>query len=239
MTRLAIVLAVFTVACVPRPTAVPTATGADDADGERGTFVFVGTSAGELVVFKVASGGRLALQGRTSLGRGVTAVATDASGRFVHAATEGGEVVALALRGKKNAPSIVGRAATRGSGPVGLAAHRTGKYAFAARGGGVGVIAVDPEGGLSAPEIFDTGAGARAVAVHPKQEGVLVVNAGAHTITQFGFAVGTGILTPRPEPQLVLGAKIAPRQLAFHPTGRRAYLLAEDGTIYEIGRAHV
>jgi 6-phosphogluconolactonase len=117
-----------------------------------------------------------------------------------------------------------------GAHPLGTTLDDTSKYVLAAHpaAGRVSVLAITQSGGLNAIDTFAAGAGANAVAVHPAQI-VFVANFRAASVSQYTFNTGTGMLTPRPGPALVLPTGSGPTRLVCHPSGRWVYLL-DEGT---------
>ncbi|HXU80012.1 MAG TPA: beta-propeller fold lactonase family protein, partial [Polyangia bacterium] len=188
--------------------------------------VYAAGPGGEIAVFKLDRiSGKLAQQGSVPAGRS-GALVTDRQGKFLYVASDG-EVAAFAIRPKNGSLQSLGRAPAKGAGTNDLAIHRNGKYLLASneRSGNVVVFNVRIDGGLGPAEAYTAGASPQAVALNPALDFAFVLNPA--TITQFVFNTGTGILTPSRERPVTLPAKSNPRHLAFHPSGKFAYLIHE------------
>jgi 6-phosphogluconolactonase len=206
-------------------------TAGEPAAPESGarTFVYVGLAGGEVAAFRLdLATGALGRHGGVDVGRGPAALARSAEREALLAVDETGQAVALAVNAKTGALSPSARLAV-GPQPAGGAVDGTGKYLLTAHpgGGSVSVLAITPGGGLGTIGTFPAGAGATAVALHPANQVAFVANQRAGTVSQFTFNTGTGILTPKAGPPLVLPAGSGPARLVCHPSGRWVYILDE------------
>jgi 6-phosphogluconolactonase len=210
--------------CATGPAAVNEQGRAGEASSAA--YVYAAGPGGEIAVFKLDRiTGKLAQHGSVPAGRS-GALVTDRQGKFLYVASDG-EVAAFAIKPKNGSLQSLGRASARGAGTNDLAIHRNGKYVLASneRSGNVVVFNVRPDGGLGQSEAYGGGASPQAVALNPALDFAFVLNPA--TITQFIFNTGTGILTPSRERPVTLPAKSVPRHLAFHPSGKFAYLIQE------------
>jgi 6-phosphogluconolactonase len=209
----------------------PAAAPAPAADPAGPTFVYVGMAGGEIATLHLDLGtGNLTRRGTMAVGRAPASLARSADRQVLIAVDEAtGMAASLAINPKTGALSPVGRAATGGAQPVDATVDGTGKYVLTANSGSgsVSVLAIKTDGSLAAIETFRAGAGAHAVAVHPANQVAMVANFRAGTVSQFTFNTGTGMLTPKPGPPLVLQAGSGPTRFACHPSGRWVYLLNE------------
>lgn len=196
------------------------------AAGLAPAYVYAGGPGGEIAVFKLDRiSGKLAQHGSVPAGRAGALVA-DGHGRYLYVASDG-EVAAFAIRPKNGSLQSLGRAPAKGAGTNALAIHRNGKYVLASneRSGNVVVFNVRTDGGLGPAEAYGGGNSPQAVALNPALDFAFVLNPA--TITQFVFNTGTGILTPSREAPVALPARSNPHRLAFHPSGKFAYLIQE------------
>jgi 6-phosphogluconolactonase len=194
------------------------------------TFVYAAGASGDIAIFQVDRiSGRLTAKGSGGAVRGVATLAGDPQGRYLYAGSDGGgEVAAFAVRARSGALAPLGKAAMKG-GAGALAVHRNGKYLLAASLSQVAVFPVKVQGGLGVADSYPSGGGTQAVAFNPQLDHVSVLNSGA--VAQFAFNTGTGILTESRERPVTFPARSLPRKLAFHPSGRFAYVLQEGAGV--------
>lgn len=168
------------------------------------------------------------------------------AGRWVYAVNEksDGEVTALAV-GPDGVPKVIGSRSTGGADPCHLALHRGFLLSANYSSGSVAVHPVLPGGGLGERTdlVVHTGAGpdpdrqdgphAHQVLADPKGEFVLAVDLGTDSVYSYRLS-GDGKLTPAATARVHAGA--GPRHLAFHPSGKHAYIANElDSTIVVAG----
>ncbi|RKT53510.1 6-phosphogluconolactonase [Saccharothrix australiensis] len=163
------------------------------------------------------------------------------AGRRVYAVNEQsrGTVTALDV-GADGVPKVINTQSTGGADPCHLVLHRGHVLAANYSSGSVSVHPVRADGGLGARTdlVRHQGSGpdpdrqegphAHQVVVDPAGEFVLAVDLGADAV--FGYRLDGGRLTRVSAARLHPGA--GPRHLAFHPSGRFAYIANElDSTI--------
>ncbi|WP_141977812.1 lactonase family protein [Saccharothrix saharensis] len=164
------------------------------------------------------------------------------AGRWVYAVNEksDGEVTALAV-GADGVPKVVGSRSTGGADPCHLALHRGFLLSANYSSGSVSVHPVLREGGLGERTdlVVHSGAGpdpdrqegphAHQVLPDPTGAFVLAVDLGTDSVHSYRLS-DEGKLTPAGTARVHPGA--GPRHLAFHPSGKHAYIANElDSTI--------
>lgn len=212
------------------PGAAVSPNGGPAADAAAAAFVYVGLAGGEIAVFHLdAPTGTLARGRGTTVGRAPSALVRSVErGTLVAVDGPTGQATSFSIDPRSGALRPVGRATT-GAGPAaGAALDETGRYVVTAHpaSGRVAVVAITQGGTLKAIDTFAAGTGARAVAMHPTQV-AFVSNFRAGSVSQYGFTLGTGMLTPKREAALELPAGSHPARLVCHPSGRWVYLLDE------------
>jgi 6-phosphogluconolactonase len=168
------------------------------------------------------------------------------AGRWVYAVNEksDGEVTALAV-GPDGVPKVVGSRGTGGADPCHLALHKGFLLSANYSSGSVAVHPVLPEGGLGERTdlVVHSGAGpdpdrqegphAHQVLADPTGEFVLAVDLGTDSVHSYRLS-SEGKLTSAATARVHAGA--GPRHLAFHPSGKHAYIANElDSTIVVAG----
>ncbi|MEU4742142.1 lactonase family protein, partial [Actinosynnema sp. NPDC023658] len=168
------------------------------------------------------------------------------AGRRVYAVNEksDGQVTALAV-GADGVPKVVNSRSTGGADPCHLVLHRGHVLSANYSSGSVSVHPVRPDGGLGERTdlVVHRGAGpdpdrqegphAHQVLPDPTGEFVLAVDLGADAVFAYRLT-DQGKLTPAATSRLHSGA--GPRHLAFHPSGRFAYIANElDSTVVVAG----
>jgi 6-phosphogluconolactonase len=224
-------------AAAQRPLFVGTYTDGDDA----GTGVTVGT-------WDTADG-RLAARGVVPVAN-PSFLALAPGGRTLYAVDEqeDGAVTALAL--VEGGLRAINTESSKGAGPAHLCVHPSGRYVLAANydSGSVVVLPVRPDGGLAPATDLARHSGSgpdpdRQGGPHPHQvvpdprgEYLHVVDLGSDSVYAYQLDLGSGTLAARHRVRLPPGT--GPRHLAFHPSGRFAYLVAElAGTVTSFGYA--
>lgn len=168
------------------------------------------------------------------------------AGRRLYAVNEqaDGEVTALAV-GPDGVPEVINSRSTGGADPCHLALHRGFLLSANYGSGSVAVHPVRPDGGLGERTdlVEHTGSGpdperqaephAHQVLPDPRGDFVLAVDLGTDSVYSYRLD-DRGRLTPAGTARLHPGA--GPRHLAFHPSGRFAYIANElDSTITVAG----
>jgi 6-phosphogluconolactonase len=173
----------------------------------------------------------------------------DPSRRFLYAVNEvpnykgasSGAVSAFAINALTGKLQLLNAVASRGADPCYIAFDKTGKYALVANytGGSVAVFTVQSDGQIGEPSAFVQHAGssvnkARQEGPHahwiettPDNRYAIAVDLGLDQLLVYRFDGKTGSLTANNPPYAKLDPGAGPRHLAFHPTGKFAYVVNE------------
>ncbi len=158
----------------------------------------------------------------------------------------GGAVSSFSIDPASGELSALGRHASPGQGPCQLTVDATGRFVLVANyaGGSVTVLPLDPEGrvreaaefvqheGSSVNSERQSGPHAHSVTMAPSNDYALVADLGLDRIMVYRFDQSRGTLTPHDPPSVSTAPGAGPRHLAFHPSGRYAYLINElDSTV--------
>ena len=142
--------------------------------------------------------------------------------------------------------ALIDLASSGGAGTCFLSVHPAATHVFVANytAGSVAALAILPDGALGAMSslVRHTGSSAhrtRQAAPHahaimsaPGGAFVLAADLGADRLLVYRFDPADGALTPHEPPAAVARAGAGPRHLAWHPSGRAAFLINElDSTI--------
>ncbi|MGX1882797.1 lactonase family protein [Streptomyces sp. NPDC055287] len=165
--------------------------------------------------------------------------------RTLYAVDERAEGAVTAVRVGAGAPEVLGRArSTGGADPCHLSVHPGGRFLLTANytGGSVSVHPIGRGGvlGEATDVVRHTGSGpdperqegphAHMVVTDPGGRYVVAVDLGTDTVHTYRLDPRTGKLRERGRAAMKPGA--GPRHLAFHPTGRYAYVVNElDSTL--------
>ena len=134
-----------------------------------------------------------------------------------------------------------GRLAHLGNGKLAdamayIVTDRSGRFLLSASYGGhkVTVNPIGPDGVVGpVQQIVPTAPNAHCIIPDAANRFVLATSLGGDIVNQFCFDATTGILSPNTPAGATVKDKAGPRHLAFHPSGRFAYLIGElDGAIY-------
>ncbi|RJQ71513.1 lactonase family protein [Pseudonocardiaceae bacterium YIM PH 21723] len=154
--------------------------------------------------------------------------AYSADGRILYSTNEGtpGAVTAIDISSDQQ-PKVLATAAVKGNGPTHIARH--GQFLLTANytSGDVSVLKLGADGKPGAVTdvvAHGTGAHAHQVVTDPSGQWLLAVDLGTDSVYVYKVD-GAGKLTQNQ--QLKLPAGTGPRHLAFHPDGKRAFILAE------------
>jgi 6-phosphogluconolactonase len=169
-------------------------------------------------------------------GKNPTYLAWSPSRKFMYAVNEAGpgRVAAFAINPQDGALTKINDASSAGGGPCHVSVHPGGKWVFAANygSGTIGVLAVKPDGGVGEPEQLVPGKNAHQMFADASGKYVFVPCLGSNHVAQYVFDDATGKLTPNNPPTVATAVGAGPRHLAFHPSGKFAYLINElDSTI--------
>lgn len=158
---------------------------------------------------------------------------------------ESGSVASFAVDQQSGNLRLLSRQATHGGDPCHLCADPAGRYLLVANHehGSVAVLPIEPDGTLkpasdvrqhegSGPGPTQQGPHAHFVTFDPSGERVLVNDKGIDKVMIYRLDTRDGKLVPHEPPFAQLHSGAAPRHLAFHPSGRYAYVNGEaDMTI--------
>ncbi len=176
-------------------------------------------------------------------------LAIDPSRRFLYAVNEvqnykgasSGAVSAFAINRQTGRLSLLNEVPSRGADPCYIAFDNTGKYALVANytGGSVAVFLVQPDGHIGEASAFVQHRGSSVN--KERQEGphahwiettsdnrfAVAVDLGLDELLVYRFNSKTGSLTANDPPYAKLDPGVGPRHLAFHPSGKFAYVVNE------------
>ncbi len=147
-----------------------------------------------------------------------------------YAVAEGEDrVTALRVTAEGASPKVLGSVPCPG-GPAYVSVDREERFVMAANynGGTVLVWPIADDGALGpVTEEIRTGIHPHAVLTDPTNQFVLVPNKGSDRVSLFRLDESLGKLLPLDSDTVATAAGAGPRHLAFHPNGRRAYLMNE------------
>jgi 6-phosphogluconolactonase len=164
--------------------------------------------------------------------------------KFLYAVNEGGKegmVSGWSVDPASGELTALNQQSVGGSGPCHLTVDREGKNVLAANygGGSVAVIAIGADGKLGERTAFvqHTGSGgdpkrqakphAHSVNVDADNRFAFVADLGLDKVLVYKFDAAKGTIVPNDPPALSLAPASGPRHFAFHPNGRRAYVINE------------
>jgi 6-phosphogluconolactonase len=170
------------------------------------------------------------------------------SGRYAYSVDEvdDGKVVSYTVDQTSGLLVRLNDAPVMGFGPTYIALDKTGKWALTASWAGAmpASIAVNPigdDGKVGPPadrRMFPAGAHAHFITTDPTNRFVFASINGEDYVAQYRFDVTTGKLTENTPPRVMRAG--GPRHMAFHPGGKFAYLINEQGntvTVYSFDDA--
>lgn len=158
----------------------------------------------------------------------------------------GGTINAFSIDARTGELAFLNRQPSGGGQPCHLSVDRTGQFVLVANysSGSVSVFPIQEDGGLGSPsdlaqhEGFSVhperqkGPHAHSVILDPFNRYVYVPDLGIDKIMIYRLDLTRGKLTSNSEPWVRVKAGAGPRHIAFHPTGRYAYLINElDSTL--------
>lgn len=183
-----------------------------------------------------------------------TFLAIHPSGRFLYAVNaiadfrgeNTGAVSAFALDAATGELTLLNQQSSAGPGPCHLVVDRTGRHVLVANyvGGSVATLPLNDDGTLGTPRsVFQhegssinpdrqEGPHAHSINLDAANRFALAVDLGLDQVLIYRFEADAGTLTPHEPPFAPLKAGAGPRHLAFHPSGRFAYVINElDSTV--------
>ena len=225
---------------VEAPAPADTLAAADQAVAAGpGPMVYVGGFRAEIDVFALdLAGAKLTKVGAVANPPAMPSFfAWHPSGRFGYSVDESkdGRVVAYAIDQTTGMLTRLNDAPVMGFGPTYIALDRTGKWALSAcwAGGETASIAVNPigaDGKVGPPadrRMFPVNAYAHFITTDPTNRFVFASINGQSYVAQYRFDAATGKLTENDPPRVMRPG--GPRHMAFHPNGKFAYLINEQG----------
>jgi 6-phosphogluconolactonase len=176
------------------------------------------------------------------------------SKRFLYAVNETGDsptdktgaVSAFAIDARTGALTFLNQQPSGGAAPCHVTIDKEGRYAIVANywGGTVEVLPIQADGRLGPPSLVvrhqdRKPSPGRPAETHPHSTNfdaahrfAFVADLGTDEVVAYRFDGKTGRLAARDQGTVRLAAGAGPRHLAFHPDGRRAYVINElDSTI--------
>jgi 6-phosphogluconolactonase len=175
-----------------------------------------------------------------------------ADGRFLFAVNEGanyggapsGSVTSFAVNKSKSTLTMLSVQSSHGADPCHLALDRTGRFLAVANytSGTVAVFTVSVDGKLS-PAVTvvklegkgpdpsrQEGPHAHQVIFSSDNRFLSVVDLGTDRVLVYRFDASKGTLTPNAPASTSVTPGAGPRHVAFHPDGKRAFVIAEMGS---------
>jgi len=171
-------------------------------------------------------------------------LALDPAGRFLYAASEAADSAAVAFAvGEDGHLTRLNEQPSHGSYLCHLALHPSGQMLIGANygSGNVAVWPIGPAGrlgeagqviqheGSSAHPKRQTGPHAHSVTLSPDGRFAYAADLGIDKVMIYRVDAEAGRLTPNDPPWLAVAPGSGPRHMAFHPTGRWAYVIHEIG----------
>jgi len=197
-----------------------------------------GNATGDVLVFSLDDEtGAIEPRASVASGSSTSFAALHPSGRFLYTTQNRADrLTAFAVEGdglrRLNDVAIRGIPGAEQSGPAHVAVDGSGRWLLAAnyRGHNVVVFALGADGRIGA-QVASASAGTHAhfACLDPSNRFLFVPFLGADVVAQYRFDAATGALAPNDPPAMRTPAGEGPRHLAFHPDGRRGYLLTELG----------
>jgi 6-phosphogluconolactonase len=153
----------------------------------------------------------------------------------------GETVSAFAIDPAKGRLSLINQQPCGGADPSYITLDATSRYALVAnyQGGNIAVLALKPDGGLGERTalVQHTGSSvdpkrqthpyAHSIRLDPTNRFALVADLGLDKLFVYRFDPKDGSLQPNDPPFVKVAPGSGPRHLAFHPNGRRVYLVNE------------
>lgn len=213
--------------------------GVDAGDaGPSGPLVaFVSGYGPKLATFSVApaTGALTAASSIDAFGAAPSFLATNRAATNLYAVDESspGRVGAYAIDKATGALTYLNDVGSAGDAPAHVSVDATGKWVFVANymSGTVAVLPVGAGGRLgAATDTQSAGVNAHMIVADPSNQWVFVPCLGSDWVAQYRFDQVSGKLTANAVPHVTTASAAGPRHLAFHPNGKRAYLLNEKAS---------
>jgi 6-phosphogluconolactonase len=126
--------------------------------------------------------------------------------------------------------------------PTFLAIHPTGRFLYAANGGGsICMLPINEDGSLNEASDFvqhegssvnakrQQGPHAHSANISPNNRSVYIADLGLDKVLIYDLDLDNGKLVPHDPPSVTVAPGEGPRHFAFHPNGQYAYLINEIG----------
>jgi 6-phosphogluconolactonase len=176
------------------------------------------------------------------------------NGRFLYAVNEvsdfdtanSGATTAFAIDRETGKLTLLNQQSAKGAGPCHLTVDPSGKNILVANygGGSVAVLPIQPDGRLGEATAFVQHQGssvnpgrqkephAHSINVDAANRFAFAADLGLDKVLVYRFDPQKGTLAPNDPPAAAVAPGAGPRHFAFHPDGRRAYVLNEiDSTV--------
>jgi 6-phosphogluconolactonase len=223
-----------------------------------GQLLFVGTytvrGSEGIYAFRMDPGtGDLEPVGRPAAVENPSFLAADPTGRFLYAVQENGPeggVAAFRINHGTGELAPINSQLSHGSAPCHLSVDQTGRFVVAANysSGSVTVLPVGEAGELREASCVIQHAGqgvdperqegphAHSATIGPDNQRVFVADLGLDKVFVYRLDLATGELHPNEMPWLDIHPGAGPRHMAFHPSGRLAFVINElDNTLVALG----
>ena len=223
------------------------ATASDGALGYIGTYT--GAKSKGIYSFRLDSSGAMSTPTLVAETPNPTFLAVHPNQRFLYAANEtdkfegkkSGAVSAYAIDAKTGNLTLLNQQPSGGDGPCHLVVDRSGKDVLVANygGGSVEVLPVQKDGRLGEPTTFIQHQGSSAnkqrqaaphahfITTDAANHFALTCDLGLDKVLVYRFDAAKGTLTPNDPAAVEIKSGSGPRHLAFHPSGRYAYVINE------------
>jgi 6-phosphogluconolactonase len=221
-------------------------------------WVYTGTytngKSGSQGIYKLefdADTGKLTSHGPAAKLSNPSFLAVHPSGRLLYSVNEvesqdgekGGAVTALAIDPATGDLKPINHQSTKGSGPCHLTVDAAGKNVLVANygGGSIACLPIAPDGSLRPASTFIQHEGssvdasrqkephAHSINLDPANRFAMVADLGLDKVLVYKFDGANGGLTPNDPPFAKTKPGAGPRHLAWHPSGRFAYVITEMG----------
>jgi 6-phosphogluconolactonase len=209
------------------------------AGDKRVPFVYVGGYRPEISIFRLnVASGKLTPAGSAEGGKDPSFLAWDAQGHYLFAVNEipDGRVASFTIDQKTGALARIGDTSSAGVGPAHVSVDPSGRWVLVAnyadpKPGTIAVIPVAADGKLgNAVDTRDFGPASmpHSIRTDPTGKFVFVPCKGGPYVAQFKLD-GRGHLQANKPERVPSAPKAGPRHMDFHPNGRFAYVINEQG----------
>lgn len=211
--------------------------GTQSRAADDNPFVFIAGYNNMVTSFELnSSTGDMKELSRSDCGKNPTYMSWHPSHKFIYAANEvsPGKITAYSIDPKDGTLKLLNEASAGGNGPCHILVHPSGKWVFTASygSGHIGITPINADGTLGTPlEPVLGGKNAHQAVLDASGKFLFVPFLGSNQINQYKFDEASGKLTPNDPPSApASAAKAGPRHIAFHPSGKFAYVINEQGS---------